>query len=181
LVAKRVDLLRDLVPAATGVAVLVNPTNAANAQTTLRDVEAATRATGLQIYFLKATTSREISQAFASAVAQRTDALFVGNDVFFTSRRVQIVILAARHAVPAIYPQRDFAEAGGLASYGTSIEDSFHQVGVYTGRILKGTKPADLPVVQASRFELVINAATAETLGIEVPPTLLARADEVIE
>src|SRR5262249_34666537 len=181
LVAKRLELLRELVPAATRVAVLVNPANAANTETTLRDVEAAARVIGLQIQVLNASTNREISAAFTTLVRQRSDVLFVGNDAFFTTRRVQIAILAARHAVPALYAQRDFAEAGGLMSYGSSITDAFRQVGVYTGRILKGAKPADLPVVQASKFELVINAETSTTLGLDVPPTLLSRADEVIE
>jgi putative ABC transport system substrate-binding protein len=181
LVAKRLEFLRELLPAATRVAVLVNPTNAANAETTLRDVEVAARVIGLQIQVLNASTNREISAAFATLVRERPDALFVGNDAFFTTRRVQIAILAARHAVPAVYAQRDFAEAGGLLSYGSSITDTFQQVGVYTGRILKGAKPADLPVVQASKFELIINAETSRTLGIEISPMLLARADEVIE
>jgi ABC-type uncharacterized transport system substrate-binding protein len=181
LAAKRLEFLRELVPAATRVAVLVNPTNAANAESTLRDVEAAARVIGLQIQVLNASTNREISAAFATLVRERPDALFVGNDAFFTTRRVQIAILAARHAVPAVYAQRDFAEAGGLLSYGSSITDAFQRVGVYTGRILKGAKPADLPVVQASKFELIINAETSRTLNLEIPPTLLARADEVIE
>ena len=159
LTAKRLELLRELVPGATRVAVLVNPANAANAETTLRDVEAAARAMGLQIQVLNASTSREIDAAFATFVRERPDALFVGGDPFFTSRRVQLVHLAARHAVPATYARRDFAEVGGLMSYGANITDAFRQVGVYTGRILKGAKPADLPVVQASKFELVINAA----------------------
>jgi len=181
LVAKRLELLRELVPAATRVAVLVNPANAANAETTLRDVEAATRVIGLQMQVLNASTNREISTAFATLARQRSDVLFVGNDVFFTTRRVQIAILAARHAIPAAFSQREFTEVGGLMSYGSSITDAFRQVGVYTGRILRGAKPADLPVMQASKFELVINAETSRTLGLEVPPTLLSRADEVIE
>ena len=160
---------------------LVNPANAANAETTLRDVEAAARAIGLQIQVLNASTSREIDAAFATLVRERPDALFVGGDPFFTSRRVQLVHLAARHAVPATYSVREFAEAGGLMSYGTNIADAFRQVGVYAGRILKGAKPADLPVVQATKFELVINLKTAKALGLDVPPSLLARADEVIE
>ena len=158
LAAKRLELLRELVPAAARVAVLVNPTNPRLAEATLRDVEAAARAMGLQIQVLNASTSREIDAAFATFVRERPDALFVGADPFFTSRRVQLVQLAARHAVPATYSERDIAEAGGLMSYGTNIADAYRQVGVYTGRILKGAKPADLPVVQATKFELVINA-----------------------
>ena len=136
---------------------------------------------GLQIQILKASTSREIEAAFAPFVRERPDALFVGNDAFLTSRRVQLVHLATRHAVPATYTVRDFAEVGGLMSYGVNITDALRQLGAYVGRILKGARPADLPVVQSSKFELVINAVTARMLGIEVPPTLLARADEVIE
>ena len=179
--AKRLELLRELVPAATRVAVLVNPANAANAETTLRDVEAAARAMGLQIQVLNASTSREIDAAFATFVRERPDALFVGADPFFTSRRVQLANLASRHAIPATYAVREYAEAGGLMSYGTNIADAYRQVGVYAGRILKGAKPADLPVVQSTKFELVINAETARMLGLTVPPSLLARADEVIE
>jgi len=181
LTAKRLGLLRELVPGAARVAVLVNPANTANAETTLRDVEPAARAMGLQIQILKASTSREIEAAFATFVRERPDALFVANDAFLTSRRVQLVHLATRHAVPASYTVRDFAEVGGLMSYGVNITDALRQVGVYAGRILKDTKPADLPVVQSSKFELVINTVTARMLGLEVPATLLARADEVIE
>ena len=151
-------------------------------ETTLRDVEAAARAIGLQIQVLNASTSREIDAAFATLVRERPDALFVGPDAFFTSRRVQLATLAARHAVPAIYPRRvNIAEAGGLMSYGTNIADAYRQVGVYAGRILKGAKPADLPVVQATKFELVINLRPPGRSASTVPPTLLARADEVIE
>jgi ABC-type uncharacterized transport system substrate-binding protein len=181
LVAKRLELLREFVPAATRVAVLVNPANAANAETTLKDVEVAARALGLQIQALNASTSREIDAAFATFVRQQPDALFVGPDPFFTSQRVQLAILAARHAVPASASAREFPAAGGLMSYGPNVADTYRQVGVYTGRILKGAKPADLPVVQASKFGLVINAHTARALGLTVPPTLLTRADEVIE
>jgi len=181
LTAKRLELLRELVPAATRVAVLVNPANAVNAESIVRDVEPAARAMGLQIQVLNASTSQEINAAFATLVREQPDALFVGNDPFFTSRRVQLAALAARHAVPATYSAHEIAEAGGLMSYGTSQTDAWRQVGVYTGRVLKGAEPADLPVVQASKFELVINAETARMLGLTVPPTLLARADEVIE
>jgi putative ABC transport system substrate-binding protein len=180
LVAKRLELLRELVPAATRVAVLVNPT-VASAESTLRDVEPAARAIGLQIQFLNASTSREIDAAFATLVRERPDALFVANDGFFGSRRVQLANLASRYAVPAIFHSREIADVGGLMSYGTNIADAWRQVGVYAGRILKGAKPADLPVVQASKFELVINAQTARMLGLTVPTTLLASADEVIE
>ena len=181
LVAKRLELLRELVPAATRVAVLVNPANAANTETTLRDVEPAARAMGLQIQVLNANTSHEIDAAFATIVRERPDALFVASSPFFTSRRVQLVQLAARHAIPATYPGRQYVEVGGLMSYGANVADAWRQLGVYAGRILKGEKPADLPVVQAIKFELVINHQTARMLGLTVPPTLLATADEVIE
>jgi putative tryptophan/tyrosine transport system substrate-binding protein len=181
LTAKRLELLRELVAAATRVAVLVNPANAEVTEPTLRDVEAAARTLGLQIQVLNANTSREIDAAFATVVRERPDALFVGASPFFVGRRVQLVHLATRHAIPASYSQREFSDIGGLMSYGSNLLDAYRQVGVYAGRILKGAKPADLPVVQASKFELVINAQTARTLGLEVPPTLLARADEVIE
>jgi putative tryptophan/tyrosine transport system substrate-binding protein len=181
LTAKRLGLLHELVPRASRVAVLVNPANTANAETTLRDVEPAARDMGLQIQILKASTSGEIEAAFANFVRERPDALFVGNDAFLTSRRVQLVHLATRHAIPTTYTVRDFAEVGGLMSYGVNITDALRQVGIYAGRILKDAKPADLPVVQSSKFELVINAVTARMLGLDVPATLLARADEVIE
>jgi putative ABC transport system substrate-binding protein len=181
LVGKRLELLRELVPAATRVAVLVNPADATRAESTLRDVEAAARAIGWQILVLNASTSREIAAAFASFVRERPDVLFVGGDPFLNSRRVQLAHLATRHVVPATYALRDYAEAGGLVSYGPNITDVYRQVGVYTGRVLKGTKPSDLPVVQSAKFELVINAETARMLGLTVPPSLLAIADEVIE
>jgi putative ABC transport system substrate-binding protein len=180
LVAKRLALLRELVPAAVRVAVLVNPANA-QTETTMRDVEAAARAIGLQLQIVNASSSREIDAAFAIFVRDQVDALFIPPDPLFISRRIQIVQLAARHAFPATYPVRDFAEAGGLMSYGTNTADAWRQTGIYTGRILKGAKPADLPVVQATRFELVINAQTARMLGLTVAPQLLASADEVIE
>ena len=163
------------------MAVLVNPANVANTEITLRDVEVAAGAIGLQMQVLNASTSREIDTAFATIARERPDALFVGPDPFFTSRRVQFILMAARHAVPAIYSGRQFPEIGGLISYGASITDAYRQLGVYTGRILKGAKPADLPVMQATKFELIINAQTARMLGLTVPPTLLALADEVIE
>ena len=157
LVAKRLELLRELVPAATRVAVLVNPANATVTESTLRDVQPAARAMGLQTQVFNADSSREINAAFASFMRDRPDALFVGRGPFFISRRVQLTQLAARHRMPAIYPVRAVREAGGLMSYGASLMDAFRQVGVYTGRVLKGDKPADLPVVQSTKFELVIN------------------------
>jgi putative tryptophan/tyrosine transport system substrate-binding protein len=181
LAAKRLALQRELVPGAARVAVLINPANAAHVETMLREMDAAARVIGLQIQIVNASTSREIDAAFAGLARERIDALFVVPDPFFISRRFQIVQLAARHAVPATYPARDFVEPGGLMSYGTDSADAWRQTGVYTGRILKGAKPADLPVVQATKFELVINAQTARMLGLTVPPSLLATADEVIE
>jgi putative tryptophan/tyrosine transport system substrate-binding protein len=178
LAAKRLELLRELVPGAARMAVLVT---AANAETTVRDVEAAARALGLQIQVFNVSTIREIDAAFATFARERPDALFVSGDPFLSGRRVQLAQLAAFHRLPATYALRDYAEAGGLMSYGPSITDSFRQIGVYTGRILKGAKPADLPVVQPNKFELVINTGTARMLGLDMPPTLLARADEVIE
>jgi len=181
LTAKRLDLLRQLVPGVARVAVLVNPANATSTESTLRDVTGAARTAGLQINVLNASTIPEIGAAFAGLIRERPQALFVGNDAYFYSRRVQLTHLATYDRIAAIYAQRDFAEAGGLMSYGTSLPDAYRQVGVYVGRILKGAKPADLPVVQATKFELVINAETARMLGLTVPPTLLALADEVIE
>ena len=179
--AKRLELLHALVPTAARVAVLVNPAAAATTESTLRDLEPAAGAMGLQIQVLNAGTSREIDAAFAIIVRDRSEALFVGLDVFLNSRRAQLVNLASRHAVPAAFSNRDFAEIGGLMSYGTDIAATYRQLGAYAGRVLKGAKPADLPVVQESKCELVINAQTARMLGIAVPPTLLALADEVIE
>jgi putative ABC transport system substrate-binding protein len=181
LVAKRLELLRDLVPGAARVAALVNPANAVNTETALRDVDAAARAIGLQIQVLNASTSGEIDAAFATVARERPDALFVAQDGFFNSRRLQLANMAARHAVPMASGSRDIAEVGGLMSYGSNIADTFRQIGVYTGRILKGAKPADLPVTQSTKIELVINAQTARMLGLTVPPMLLALADEVIE
>jgi putative ABC transport system substrate-binding protein len=181
LVAKRLELLRELVPGAARFAVLVNPANATMTESTLRDVEGPAHSMGLQIQVLHANTSREIDAAFATFVRERPDALFVGPGPFFIARRVQLALLAALHRVPTIYPVRPHAEVGGLMSYGASVTDAWRQVGAYAGRILKGARPADLPVVQASKFELVINAQTARMLGLTVPSQLLALADEVIE
>jgi len=181
LAAKRLGLLRELLPAAARVAVLVNPADAVRAESTVRDLEAAARAIGLQIQVLNASTSGEIEAAFAALAGERADVLFVAPDAFFNDRRVQLATLAARHTIPATYAQRDYVEIGGLMSYGSSVTDAYRQVGVYAGRILKGEKPANLPVVLPTKFELVINLPTARALGLTVPPTLLARADEVIE
>jgi ABC-type uncharacterized transport system substrate-binding protein len=161
--------------------VLINPGNVPSAEAALRDLPEAARALGLQIQILNASTSREIEAAFAAMVRDRADALFVAADTFLISRRVQFATLATRHGIPAAYSTREEVEAGGLMSYGTAIPDMWRQVGVYAGQVLKGAKPADLPVVQATKFEFVINLVTARALGLEVPPTLLARADEVIE
>jgi putative ABC transport system substrate-binding protein len=179
--AKRLGLLHELAPQVTRVAVLINPGNVPSAEATLRDLPEAARTIGLQIQILNASTSREIEAAFATLVRDRADALFVAPDTFFISRRVQFATLAARHGIPTAYSTREEVEAGGLMSYGTNIPDMWRQVGVYAGQILKGAKPADLPVVQATKFEFVINLVTARALGLEVSPTLFARADEVIE
>jgi ABC-type uncharacterized transport system substrate-binding protein len=179
--AKRLELVRELVPGAARVAVLVNPAIAASAASTVRDVEAAARAMGLQIRVLNASNNREIDVAFATLGRERPDALLVGSGSPFTGRRVQLTQWTARLAIPAIYAFRQHAEVGGLMSYGASLRDVYRQVGIYAGRILKGAKPADLPVVQSTKLELVINAQTARMLGLDVPPQLLARADEVIE
>ena len=180
LMGKQLSLLRELLPGALRIAVLINPRYAASASATA-DVESAAQAMGLQARILNASHSREIIDAFTTIARDHHEALLVGPDPYFVQRRTQLVTLAARHAIPTSYNVRDFVEAGGLMSYGTNTVDAYRQVGVYAGRILKGTKPADLPVVQASKFELVINLATAMMLGLEVPPALLARADEVIE
>jgi putative ABC transport system substrate-binding protein len=181
LAAKRLELLREMVPAATRVTVLVSPSNAVTSESTVRDTLAGARAMGLQVQVLNADTSREIDAAFATLARERSDALLLDSTPFFLSRRAQLVNLASRLAVPAIYLDRAFAEIGGLMSYGASLTDAYRQVAVYTARILKGTKPADLPVVQSSKFELVINHQTARMLGLTVPDKLLATADEVIE
>jgi putative ABC transport system substrate-binding protein len=179
--AKRLTLLRELIPAAVGAAVLVNPTNASIAETTARDVETAAHALGLRLQVHNAGTSREIDATFATFAGERPDALFVAGDPFFNSRRVHLVHLASHHRLPTIYASRAYPDIGGLMSYGTDVTDSYRQSGVYTGRILKGAKPAELPIVQASKFEFVINAQTARMLGLTLPPSLLATADEVIE
>jgi putative ABC transport system substrate-binding protein len=181
LASKRLGLLHDLVPKAVRVAVLVNPANVPVAKATLRDIPEAARAIGLQIDVLNASTSREIEAAFATLVRDRADALFVASDAFFIGRRVQIATLAARQAIPSAHSAREEVEAGGLMSYGTDNVDMWHQVGLYTGQILKGAKPADLPVLQSTKFEFVINLQTARALGIEVPNSIQLLADEVIE
>jgi putative tryptophan/tyrosine transport system substrate-binding protein len=178
LVAKRLELLRELVPAANRVAVLLNP---ANVGTMLQDVEAAARRMGAQIQAINVNTSRDIESALAALGRERPDALFVTGGPFLLSRRMQLALLSARHAIPTSYGSREYAEIGGLMSYGASLSEAHRQAGVYAGRILKGAKPADLPVMQATKFELVINLTAAKALGLEVPPSLLARADEVIE
>jgi putative ABC transport system substrate-binding protein len=177
---KRLELLRELVPAAAVIAVLVNPTNPV-AEAEARDVLDAARALGRQTYVLNASAESDIDAAFATVIQQRVGALVVLADPFFVSRRDQFVALAARHAMPTIYPLREFVAAGGLISYGTSIRDVFRETGVYVGRILKGAKPADLPVVQPTKFELVINLKTAKALGLTVPLSLQVAADEMIE
>src|SRR5215470_12938647 len=179
--AKRLALLHQLVPEARRVAVLVNPVDASNTETTLREVDAAARAIGLEIQVLKASTAQEIAEAFATTGPERPDGLFVGSAAFLNVRRVQLVQLAAFHRLPATYTFREAVDVGGLMSYGPSIDDTYRQMGVYAGHILKGARPADLPVIQSSKFELVINATTARMLGLSLPPSLLAIADEVIE
>ena len=181
LVAKRLELLRELLPRLNRMAVLVSPVTTTNTEGTLRDLQAASRAMGLQTKIYEASTSREVDAAFTSIAAGGSDALFVANAPFFNGRRVQLVQLAARYALPATYSGREYAEVGGLMSYGSDIAESYRQVGIYATRILRGAKPAELPVVQSSKLELVINHQTARMLGLVVPPTLLATADEVIE
>jgi putative ABC transport system substrate-binding protein len=178
--AKQLGLLRELLPAAARVGLLVNPTNV-NVEGVTKDVTAAASAIGVQIDVVQAGDSHEIDTAFATLVRNKADALLVGADSLFNTRRLQLATLATRHAIPAVYFNRQFPEAGGLMSYGTSLTEVNRQLGIYTSRILNGAKPAELPVMQSTRFELVINLPTARALGLEIPPTLLARADEVIE
>ncbi|HXZ21445.1 MAG TPA: ABC transporter substrate-binding protein [Pseudolabrys sp.] len=180
-VAKRLELLRELLPKAIHIGVLVDPVNSTSAESTLRGLETATRTIGMQIQVFNASTIREVDAAFAALVNERLDALFVGISPFLLERRVQLAQLAARHAIPSIYQEREHVEVGGLMSYGASIGDAYRHLGVYAGRILKGDKPADLPVMQSSKFELVINHSTARMLGLTLPPKLLSIADDVIE
>ena len=180
-VAKRLRLLHELVPKAVRVAVLVNPSNPATTDATLQGTKEAAATLGLQLQILNANSIREIDAAFAALARERPDALFVGGDAFFVGRAVQLITLAAHNRIPAAYSLRVYAAVGGLMSYGTDIGDAFRQVGVYTGSVLKGAKPADLPVLQSTKFELVINLQTARVLGIEVPPVIISIADEVIE
>jgi putative tryptophan/tyrosine transport system substrate-binding protein len=179
--AKRLRLLHDLVPKAVRIAVLLNPANAVVAESTLREAQKAAPTLGLQIQILNASTIGEIDAAFAALARERPDAVLIAGDAFLNSRRVQIATLTARDRIPTAYAVRDPVVAGGLMSYGTDIADAFQQAGIYTGKILKGTKPADLPVIQSTKFELVINLQTARALGIEVPQGMLSIADEVIE
>jgi putative ABC transport system substrate-binding protein len=179
--AKRLELMHALLPKATRVAVLINPANVRYTEATSKSLREAARTLGLEIVFLNASTAADIDSAFAAIARERADALFIASEAFFASRGVQLATLAARERIPASFTGRELAKAGLLMSYGTSITDMARQVGIYTGSILKGAKPADLPVIQATKFEFVINLQTARSLGIEVPPMLLARADEVIE
>jgi|EndMetStandDraft_8_1072994.scaffolds.fasta_scaffold16047_2 putative ABC transport system substrate-binding protein len=180
-VAKRLALLHELLPGAARVAAFINPADASRAEVLREEVEVAARTVGMQLQILNPTTNREIDAAFGALVRERADALFVGPDAFYNSRRVQLANMAARHVLPTAFAVREYVDAGGLMSYGTSLADMYREVGAYCGRILKGAKPSDLPVLQSTKFELVINAQTARMLGITVPPSLLARADEVIE
>jgi putative ABC transport system substrate-binding protein len=179
--AKRLGLMRELVPKATRFAVLVNPANVSPTEYTLKTLKEAARALGLEVLFFNASTAGEIDAAFAAFVRERADALFIAGDAFFSSRRVQIATLAVRDRIPASYGSREMVEAGLLMSYGTLFVDMFRQVGIYAGSILKGTKPTDLPVLQSTKFQFVLNLQTARSLNLDIPPMLLARADEVIE
>jgi putative ABC transport system substrate-binding protein len=181
LAGKRLELLREVLPIATRLAALLNPAEVAIAAANLRDVQAAARAMGMQIQILHARTSLEIDAAFVSISREPPDAVFISSGPFFTSRCIQLAHLATRYAIPSIHGSRLYPEVGGLISYGASVPDAARQAAIYVSRILKGAKPADMPVVQSTKFELVVNMQTARTLGLTVPPTLLARADEVIE
>jgi putative ABC transport system substrate-binding protein len=178
---KQLEVLRELVPTATIVALLINPTNTTNAETLSRDLQAAARTIGLQLHVLHASTERDFDAVFASLPRLRAGALVIGSDPFFNSRSQQLAALALRHAIPTMYPFREYAMAGGLISYGNSFADAHRQAGIYTGKILNGEKPGDLPVQQSTKVELIINLKTANALGLTVPLTLLGRADEVIE
>ena len=181
LMSKRLELFREIVPTMSRVAVFVNSANPARAESQVREAEAAGAAMKLQVQILKVATASEINAAFTALAKGRLDALFVSPDPFFIGRRAQLATQAARHIIPTSFSTRDFPEAGGLMSYGTNIVDAYRQAGIYTGRVLKGAKPADMPVIQATKFEMVINIETARLLGLAIPSSLLARADEVIE
>jgi putative tryptophan/tyrosine transport system substrate-binding protein len=178
--AKRIGLLHELVPKAQAIAVMFDP-NIPGSELQAKEAQAAAAQIGVQSIVLSSNSEREFDQVFATLARERVGALLIGSSSYFNNRRVELIVLAARHQIPTIYEVREFADAGGLLSYGPSLTDGYHQVGVYAGRILKGTRPSDLPVVQPTRFELVINLKTARALGLDVPPTLLARADDVIE
>jgi putative ABC transport system substrate-binding protein len=180
LAAKRAELLHNLIPNASRVALLVNPTNPLT-ESLIKDAQAAASSIGLRIDILPASANHDIDGAFASLLQRRAEALMIGPDTLFANRRLDIALLAVRHAIPTIFPFRDDAEAGGLMSYGASVAEEFRLAGIYTGRILKGDKPAELPVMQPTKFEFVLNLKTERALGLEIPPTLLALADEVIE
>ena len=179
--AKQLGLLHELIPAATRIGMLVNPNSLAQTERITKDVTTAASDIGLKIEIVQASNSREIEAVFETLARNSADALLVGADAFFVSRRVEFAIQAVRHGIPALYNVREYAEAGGLMSYGTDVREAYRQMGIYTGKILKGAKPVDLPVIQSTKFELVLNLITARALSIEVSPTLLARADEVIE
>jgi ABC-type uncharacterized transport system substrate-binding protein len=179
--AKQLGLLHELIPSATHIGLLVNPNSLAQTERTTKDVTTAASDIGLKIEFVQASNSREIEAVFETLARNGVGALLVGGDAFFVSRRVEFAIQAVRHGIPVLYNVREYTEAGGLMSYGTDLREAYRQMGIYTGKILKGAKPADLPVMQSTKFELVINLITARALSIEISPTLLARADEVIE